>query len=147
MVWWIWMVLGLGLAAVEILTPGGFFVIFFGIAAILVGVMTGLGLSGPAWLEWLLFSVIAVVSLLLFRQPLLKRIERSSRKDTVDLLEGETAIALEEMAPGSFGKAELRGSAWSARNDGEQTIPRGGRCRVLKVEGLMLWLRSEGVRE
>jgi len=147
MVWWIWMVLGLGLAAVEILTPGGFFVIFFGIAAILVGVLTGLGLSGPPWLEWLLFSAIAIISLLLFRQPLLKRINRSSRKDTVDILVGETAIALDEIAPGSFGKAELRGSAWSARNDGERAIHKGERCRVHKVEGLMLWVRPEGVRE
>ena len=141
MVWWIWMVLGLGLVAVEVLTPGGFFVIFFGVAAILVGIMTGLGLSGPVWLQWLLFSAIAIVSLLLFRQPLLRKINRSSRKGSVDVLEGETAVALEEIAPGSIGKAELRGSAWSAKNDGERTLQRGERCRVHKVEGLMLWLR------
>lgn len=147
MTWWIWMVLGLGLAAVEILTPGGFFVIFFGVAAILVGVISGLGLAGPPWFEWLLFSAIAIVSLLLFREPLLRRIERSQRKDTVDLLEGETAVALEEIAAGSIGKAELRGSSWSARNESERAIHKGERCRVHKVEGLMLSVRPEGVRE
>jgi inner membrane protein len=147
MVWWIWMVLGLGLAAVEVLTPGGFFVIFFGVAAILVGVITALGLAGPAWLQWLLFSAIAIVSLLLFRQPLLRKINRTSRRGSVDVLEGETAVALEEIAPGSIGKAELRGSAWSAKNDGERTLSKGERCRVHKVEGLMLWLRPEGIRE
>ena len=147
MSWWIWMVLGLGLAAVEILTPGGFFVIFFGVAAIVVGVISGLGLGGPPWFEWLLFSVIAIVSLLLFRQPLLRKIERSQRKDTVDLLEGEIAVALEDIARGSIGKVELRGSSWSARNESERTIGKGERSRVEKVEGLMLFVRPEGVRE
>ena len=146
MTWWIWMVLGLALAAVEILTPGGFFVIFFGVAAFLIGVISGLGLAGPPWFEWLLFSAIAIVSLLLFREPLLRWIERSQRKDTVDLLEGQTAVALEEIAPGSIGKAELRGSSWSARNESERVIHKGERCLVHQVEGLTLSVRPEGVR-
>jgi membrane protein implicated in regulation of membrane protease activity len=147
MTWWIWMVLGLGLAAAEILTPGGFFIIFFGVAAIVVGALSGLGLAGPPWFEWLLFSVLAIVSLLLFRKPLLRKIERSQRKDTVDLLEGEAALALDEIPAGSIGKVELRGSSWSARNESERAILKNERCRVHKVEGLMLSVRPEGVRE
>ncbi|HET9886429.1 MAG TPA: NfeD family protein [bacterium] len=147
MTWWIWMVLGLGLAAVEILTPGGFFVIFFGVAAIVVGALSGLGLAGPPWFQWLLFSVLAIVSLLFFREPLLRKIERSQRKEPVDMLEGEIAVAQEEIAVGSIGKVELRGSSWSARNESERAIHKSERCRVHKVEGLTLGVRPEGVRE
>ena len=36
MIWWQWALLGLVLAAAEILTPGGFFVIFFGLAGLVI---------------------------------------------------------------------------------------------------------------
>jgi len=34
MVWWLWVLLGLGLLTFEVLTPGGFFALFFGLAAL-----------------------------------------------------------------------------------------------------------------
>lgn len=148
MIWWLWILLGLVLAAIELITPGGFFIIFFGAGAIVVGVLAGLGLAGPPWLEWLLFAGLSIVSLLLFRRPLLARIRRDEAGTLpVDALEGERAVALEEIGPGSLGKVELRGSAWSAKNAGAFPIRRGEGAQVLKVEGLTLTVRSEGVRE
>jgi membrane protein implicated in regulation of membrane protease activity len=35
--WWIWVVLGLVLLIGEIVTPGGFYLLFFGIGAVVVG--------------------------------------------------------------------------------------------------------------
>ena len=72
MYWWLWLVLGLLLLGLEALTPGGFYVLFFGVGALVVGTLVGLGASGPVWLQWLLFSAISVVSLLLFRPYLLR---------------------------------------------------------------------------
>ena len=43
MLWWYWIVLGLALVALELATPGGFFVIFFAIAALAVGALTLVG--------------------------------------------------------------------------------------------------------
>ena len=34
MSWWLWLVLGLGLTALELLSPGGFYLIFFGLSLI-----------------------------------------------------------------------------------------------------------------
>ena len=42
-----------------------------------------------------------------------------------------------------LGKAELRGTSWSARNRGAAALARGQRCVVEKVDGLMLWVRPE----
>ena len=50
---------------------------------------------------------------------------------------------LEDLPPGAVGKAELRGTAWSARHEGPETLPRGRRCRVQRVEGLMLFVQAE----
>jgi membrane protein implicated in regulation of membrane protease activity len=142
MSWWLWVVLGLVLAAIELATPGGFYVIFFAIGALAVGALRLANVVNTPWLEWLLFPVIAVVALRLFRRPLLGRMQLGER-DNVDPLVGEVAIAIAEIAPGEHGRAELRGTGWSARNVGNRTLTAGQRCRVVAVQGLMLDLREE----
>ena len=64
MEWWHWLALGLILVALEMAASGGFYVIFFGIAALAIGGLHLLDLAGPAWLQLLLFSVLSVASLL-----------------------------------------------------------------------------------
>jgi membrane protein implicated in regulation of membrane protease activity len=56
---------------------------------------------------------------------------------------GEVAVVLEEVPAGGVGKAELRGTSWSARSQATAPLPRGQHCRVEKVEGLTLWIRPE----
>lgn len=138
-----WMALGVVLAAIELATPGGFYVIFFAVAAIVVGTLNLLGIVQDPVVMWILFSVLAIVALGVFRDPLLKRLRKGERPDTVDSLAGETAIASTSMDPGQYGKAELRGSIWKARNVDLQPVTAGQRCRVVAVEGLSLDIRSE----
>ncbi len=142
MAWWLWVLVGFGLLVVETITPGGFFFVFFGIGALLVGMLAALGWAGPDWMEWLLFSVFSVAGIAFFRRPLMRRFNLTHGK-AVDNLVGETAVVLEEIAPGGVGKAEMRGSSWQARSAGPAALARGQRCRVERIEGLMLWLRPE----
>jgi membrane protein implicated in regulation of membrane protease activity len=143
MTWWYWVVLGLVLAAIELATPGGFYVIFFAIGALTVGALRLAGIVATPWIEWLLFPIIAIVALRLFRQPLLGRLGRRGGSNDVDSLVGEVAIVIRDIAPGQHGRAELRGSGWSARNVDHTTLVAGQRCRVVAVQGLMLDLRQE----
>jgi len=142
MAWWIWVLGGLVLLLVEILTPGGFFIIFFGAGAILVGALKAVGWNGPAWAEWLVFTVLSVASLALFREPLMRRFSLGKSKP-VDQLAGERALVTEDVAPGGVGKAEMRGASWTARTSGSALLARGQRCLVERVEGLTIWLRAE----
>ena len=142
MSWWIWVLGGLVLLLAEILTPGGFFVVFFGFGAILVGAAKAAGWPGPAWAEWLVFTVLSVATLVFFREPLMRRFNLKDGKP-VDRLEGETALVTEEVAPGGVGKAEMRGASWTARSSATVALARGQRCKVERVEGLTLWLRPE----
>jgi inner membrane protein len=144
MQWWQWVVLGLILAGLELASPGGFFIIFFGAGAIVVGLLALAGLSDPLWLQWLLFSIVSIVSLLLFRDPLLRRLRANEPGVVVDALTSDIATAIEDIAPGAIGRAELRGAAWSAKNVGATTLRKGERCRVASVEGLMLHIQREG---
>jgi hypothetical protein len=143
MAWWIWVLGGLVLLVAEVTTPGGFFAVFFGAGAILVGVLKALGWEGPAWAEWLVFTVLSIASLAFFRKPLMRRFSLSGGKKTVDRMEGERALVTEDVAPGGVGKAEMRGTSWSARTAGDAPLAAGRRCLVERVEGLTLWLRAE----
>ena len=146
MQWWHWLALGLVLVALEMAASGGFYVIFFGIAALAIGGLHMLNMAGPVWFQFLLFSVLSVASLLLFRSPLLRLLNLTGGPDDVDSLVGETAIPLEDIPAGAVGRAELRGSVWSARNSSGAALARGQRSRVVRVERLMIFLEPEGAR-
>jgi membrane protein implicated in regulation of membrane protease activity len=144
MIWWYWMLLGLVLLGAEMITPGGFYILFFGLAALVVGSLAGLGLVQAEWLQWLSFSGLAILSLLIFRGPLLAWIKTQEvESPAVDSMGGETAIPLEDLAPGDTGKAELRGTTWTAHNAGAALLKKNQRCKVERVEGLTLWITAE----
>ena len=144
MQWWHWAVLGLALGLLELATPGGFFILFFGIGALLVSVLVMLGVGGPLWLQWILFAVLSVVTLYSFRGPLLRRLRASEHKGAIDSLTADIAVAKEDILPGAVGRAELRGTSWSALNVGLAALHRGQRCAVRKVDGLTLHISAEG---
>jgi inner membrane protein len=143
MVWWHWILLGLVLAAIELATPGGFFFIFFAGGAVAVGLLELAGLVVTDWVQWAWFSVGSLVCLALVRRPLLERLRGAERPNSVDSLVGEVAVATAPIPAGQHGRAELRGSTWSARNVDEGTVNAGERCRVVAVRGLELDIRSD----
>jgi membrane protein implicated in regulation of membrane protease activity len=142
MTWWLWVALGLVLGAIELATPGGFFVIFFGVAAVVVGLAELAGLGLPAWGQWLAFPILAIVALRLFRKPLLARLQSDTVSD-VDPIVSELAVPVAAIEPGQHGRAELRGSLWNAHNVGGTVVSAGQRCRVVAVNGLQLDIRPE----
>jgi membrane protein implicated in regulation of membrane protease activity len=144
--WWHWLVLGLVLVVAEMAAAGGFYIIFFGIGALAVGVLAGLGFAGPVWMQILLFSAVSVSTLALFRGRMLRAFQPDVQLPTIDALVGEVAIAAEDLPPGGVGRVELRGAAWSARNGADVAVTRGARCRVTGVDGLTLYIVLEGAR-
>ena len=144
MTWWLWAFLGLFLLGSEVVTPGGFYMLFFGIGALVVGALVGLGMIHSEWMSWLLFSVFSVASLVILRPPL-RRLMTADRGNvsSVDTMGGETAIVLDDLPPGATGKAECRGSTWNAHNAGDKPLLKGQRSRVERVDGITLWIKPE----
>lgn len=140
--WWSWILLGLLLLLGEIVTPGGFYIFFFGVGAVIVGVLSGFDFAGPLWFQIILFPVLSVLSLWLFREKLLQ-LTQGEPPQSIDSLIGETAVAVDKIVVNGVGKAEMRGTSWTARNIGDKPLARGERCKVERVEGLTLLLRSE----
>ena len=147
MPWWGWVVVGAVLLGAEIVVPTDFYLVFLGLSALAVGLVGAAGLEAPAWVQWALFGVLSVVSLVFFRQQVRARfVERVSDPRVDDTLVGEVATLTEPLAPGATGRAELRGTAWNVRNAGPTPLAAGSRARVERVEGLLLHLRAEEPR-
>jgi hypothetical protein len=144
--WWHWLVLGLLLIALELAASGGFYIIFFGIAAVIISLMAALGADTPVWGQLLLFSVLSIGSLQFFRGPLMRWLNVDGKGSDVDSLVGETGVALQDIAPNDIGRVELRGSSWSARNHGPTPLAAGRRVTVIRVDRLMLIVEAEGAR-
>ncbi len=142
MPWWLWTLFGLTLLLLEVQTFNTFYLMFFGAGALLVGLLDALGLVEADWLQWLLFSLLSIAALLVFRRPIMARLAPAGTS-RVENLVGETAIAAEDIPSGGVGKAEMRGTVWSARNEGPTPLRKDTRCRVQRVDGLMLCLRAE----
>jgi inner membrane protein len=141
--WWGWFIFGFLLLLLELAAPGGFYFMFFGVAAISVGILAWLAILQEAWVQLTFFSIISVLTSLLFRKPLLARFGAKEGDSAVDTLVGEVATVIDDIAEAGFGKVELRGATWNARNSSNRILGRGERCKVDRVEGLVLWVRRE----
>ena len=139
MVWWIWIVAGVVLAALELLAGGELWLLFAGIAAVVVGLLAGVGLTGLAP-QFLVFSVLAG-SAFFVRRRLLAPADKSPVGS--DSLVGEVGTAASEILPNKPGHAEFRGSRWIARAASGQPIEAGSSVRVARMEGITLFVEPE----
>jgi membrane protein implicated in regulation of membrane protease activity len=143
MIWWGWLIAGLVLFILEAMSAGGFYLVFFGVGAVIVGLLSLFGIQLGLTLEALVFLGTSLIALALFRKPLLAHFQKGIPTHKVDSLVGQTAEALEDIPVDGIGKAELRGTAWNAHNIGSLPIARASRCKVEKVDGLTLHLRGQ----
>ena len=139
MPWWGWITLG-GLLLIAELLSGALYLLFVGIAAILVGILVLLVSDLPFWSHWPIFAVLALALLVGLRRHAHERINRSGGFEAIA---GENALVIDEIAPAGYGQASLRGAKWTARNVGRSTLTDGQRVRVERVNGLTLELRAE----
>lgn len=141
MPWWAWMVLGVVLLIAEIGVNTEFWLAVVGAAAFGLALMGLLGFDAPASVQWSVFAGLTVAIALFVRRPLHARRTRAAEELAAGLL-GEEARALESIAEGATGQVSLRGSTWTARNEGTIPIASGELARIDGVEGTILRIRA-----
>lgn len=141
--WWIWVIGGLALLSLELVSPGVFYLFFFGCGALAVGLLAALGWTEPLWLQGVFFTFLSLFSVLFLRPRIMKKMQTDSGDPKIDSLVGERALVQDEIVPNGWGKAELRGATWKARNAGTASVGPGQSCLVEKVDGLTLWVRGD----
>ena len=145
MTWWLWIVIGMLLLGIELLAVDtAFYLVFLGFSAVIVGGIAWLtGLGGG--LDWLLFGVVAGISLMSFRARTYARfLPADSSGDAARLL-GAACVSHETIAPGAKGSVELRGTRWAAENVGTTTLLPGQRCSVAGLAGIVLRVHAASI--
>lgn len=140
MAWWAWIIAGLVLMGIEMLAVDtAFYLIFIGVAALLLGLAGLAGLDLPIWAQWVAFAVLAFVFMVFFREKLYNRL-RGGALGFRDPAVGKLVTVDKEVSPGAETRVKMRGSRWTAVNIGDQTITKGSQARITEVDGLNLMI-------
>lgn len=143
MTWWSWLILGAILLGAELIAiDAQFYLVFLGVSAALVGLAALFGLSMPEWAQWMLFAVLALLSMFTFRKQLYEKI-RGEARGFRETLAGNSVTVNVTLEPGKETRLQFRGSDWTAVNVGDKAIETGSRATIVSVDGLTLHIASE----
>ena len=140
MTWWGWTIAGAILLGGELLFVNAqFYLVIIGSAAILVGLASAV-LPLADWLQWALFAVLAIVSMLTFRNRIYRRF-RATLPEVESGPQGGIITLPAALAAGDSCQAEYGGTFWTVRNDSSTPLPAGSRARIVGVQSLTLLVR------
>jgi len=137
MEWWAWIAVGAVLLGSELgFVDAQFYLVFVGASALVVGTLDLAGLLPAVWMQWLLFGILAVFSMVTFRRRIYERMRRklpAMKQGPV----GETVVLPAALPPGETCRLEYCGSSWNAvngvaNNSVTDTITGGARFYRLK---------------
>jgi len=143
MTWWAWMILGAVIFGAELLAiDAQFFLVFIGLSAALVGLLELVGVSMSEWAQWLTFAAIALISMFTFRKIVYEKI-RGNVPGFREGVAGQYLVIPADLEPGKQARASFRGSDWTVVNDGGSNIAGGARVKILRTEGLTLYVSND----
>jgi len=77
MMWWAWIAVGAILLVSELgFVDAQFYLVFVGASALVVGLLDLAGMLPADWMQWLLFAVLALFSMVVFRRRIYARMRR-----------------------------------------------------------------------
>ena len=137
-----WFYTGIALILLELLTPG-FVLMFFGIAALLVALMSWVLTDNfIAATEWWFFSAFSIASILLLRKFVKNVFVGDSDKgvEDGDIFKGQKVVVTADIHPPMPGKVELNGTSWNAEADSAEagSIEKGAAVEIVRRHNLTL---------
>jgi inner membrane protein len=143
MQWWAWIAVGAIFLVLELtLIAADFYLVFLGVAALVIGILTLTGIVTVAWLQWLAFGALAAFFMVTFRRWVYERLRRKLPNMKSGPV-GKTVVLPAELKPGESCRLEYCGSSWSAINGGASLIVAGAHARIDRVDGLTLVVHGE----
>ncbi|HSG95830.1 MAG TPA: NfeD family protein [Afifellaceae bacterium] len=136
---WTWWILGLVLLAIEVMAPG-FFFLWFGIAAILIGI-SALLFAWPWQLQIVGFGILSLISAVIGRKMLGYRDVESDDPNLnirAARLEGRTFVLSEPITAGA-GRLKIDDSVWRVAGP---DLPAGAKVTVTGADGTTLTVEA-----
>jgi membrane protein implicated in regulation of membrane protease activity len=138
--WWHWMVLGVGLVLLELAIPA-FFVIWFGLGALIVGLTLVAAPAAPLPVQIVIWIAASLAFVFLWFKVFKVHVHRTRVGLSKGQFAGEVGLVTRAIKP--FQKGQIRfqkpilgAEAWDAIAD--EDISPGERVQVLAVEGSIL---------
>ena len=134
----VWLILLLAFAALEGVTVGLTSIWFA--AGALAALIAAL-LHGPLWLQIALFLVVSILGLLAVRPLARKYVNTQVQPTNADRVIGAEARVTEDIDNiQGKGAVSIGGIIWTARSDSDEVIPAGSLVRVLRIEGVKVFV-------
>ena len=131
--WWIWVIIGVIFIIGEIFTAG-FFLIWFGIAAIIAGIIAFFELS-VVW-QGVAFVIISAILLAGTRRLAERYTKKQPPGIGADRLIGKVGVALEEIDNDkNTGRVRIDEEQWRAESLEGNVITKDSKIQVMKLEG------------
>jgi membrane protein implicated in regulation of membrane protease activity len=135
MQWWIWLVFGFGLIVLELALPT-FFILWFGVGAVLVSLLAYLLPNLQLDMQVLLWAVFSSITTLLWFKVL--RRKKPDTRWTADNVIGEVGLLTAQVSEFQKGRVRfqkpiLGNEEWVCVADAQ--IPSGERVRIAAIEG------------
>ena len=134
----LWAVLGLVLVVAEMLT-NTFFLLFFGVSALVVALFRLMGLDNIN-IELALFSGVGVAGILVLRKRLHALFFPKTENSTLDA--GQKLLLSEDVPAGSEAVVRYQGTAWSAANETDVDMSKGMTVLIDRVDGSKIILKT-----
>ncbi len=142
MPWWAWLASGGALMALELtVADASFYLIFIGVAAVIVGVAEAGGAGLPMFGQWLSFAALAIIGMVFFRDRLYER-WRGNAPGFDGSGVGERVEVAEDVPSGGRTRVAMRGSQWDATNVGASPIASGTVAEVVAHDGNRLDIKN-----
>lgn len=136
----VWLILLVILVAGEAITVGLTF-IWFAVGA-MGGLLTAV-LGGEIWLQVVVFLLLSAVTLILVRPAAAKLLTPGISPTNADRVLSQIALVTEEINNiAETGQVKLFGQVWTARSENGDVIPVQSRVRILRIEGVKVFVKA-----
>lgn len=131
--WWIWIIIAAFFAISEIFTAG-FFILWFGIGALVAGVLALLGV-GIIW-QWVAFVVVSGILVAISRKFADRVTKQQPPGIGADRLIDKIGVVLEDIHNiENTGRVRIDKDEWRADSETGGTIPKGTEVIVTRLDG------------
>ncbi len=136
----VWLILLVILVAGEAITVGLTF-IWFAVGAV-GGLLTAV-LGGPIWLQVVVFLLLSALTLVLVRPAAARLLTPGLSPTNADRVLSQIALVTEEIDNiAETGQVKLFGQVWTARSENGEVIPVQTRVRILRIEGVKVFVKA-----
>ncbi|CAN5602545.1 hypothetical protein BH10BAC5_BH10BAC5_21800 [soil metagenome] len=135
-----WLLIGVFFLLIET-THYAFILVFFGIGALIVALISWIGLTNSLPADLIIFLFASLLSLFLFREKMSRvfkgKISGKLRSgESVDEFIGKKAVVISDITPGKLdGKIEFYGTNWNAQSD--EIIAKGSVVEIIERNNLV----------